>query len=90
LSGLIVGGNGHHRLSPTHAVKKDKRYRYYVSAALITGRRSQSISTASWSVMACQRPTKRSQYSASISKRGSGAGRLRPPEAQPRCTERLN
>jgi hypothetical protein len=28
------------RLSPTHAVKKGKRYRYYVSTALITGSRS--------------------------------------------------
>ena len=29
------------RLSPTHAVKKGKRYRYYVSTALITGNRSE-------------------------------------------------
>ena len=42
LSGLIVDGDGN-RLSPTHAVTRGKRYRYYVSAALITGGRSQHI-----------------------------------------------
>ena len=40
LSGLIVDADGA-RLSPTHAVKKGKRYRYYVSTALITGNRSE-------------------------------------------------
>jgi site-specific DNA recombinase len=40
LAGLIVDADGT-RLSPTHAVKKGKRYRYYVSTALITGRRSE-------------------------------------------------
>jgi DNA invertase Pin-like site-specific DNA recombinase len=39
LSGLIFDSDGT-RLSPTHAVKKRKRYRYYVSTALITGSRS--------------------------------------------------
>ena len=39
LSGLIVDAAGD-RMTPTHAVKKGKRYRYYVSAALITGQRS--------------------------------------------------
>jgi site-specific DNA recombinase len=39
LSGLIFDSAGN-RLSPTHAVKKGKRYRYYVSTALITGSRS--------------------------------------------------
>jgi DNA invertase Pin-like site-specific DNA recombinase len=34
LSGLIFDGDGA-RLSPTHAVKKGKRYRYYVSTALL-------------------------------------------------------
>jgi site-specific DNA recombinase len=37
LAGLIFDTDGE-RLSPTHAVKKGKRYRYYVSAALITGK----------------------------------------------------
>src|SRR6202022_2627999 len=37
LSGLIFDSDGA-RLSPTHAVKKGKRYRYYVSTALITRR----------------------------------------------------
>src|SRR6202011_4073576 len=39
-SGLIVDSAGT-RLSPTHAVKKGKRYRYYVSTALITRSRSE-------------------------------------------------
>ena len=34
LAGLIFDSDGA-RLSPTHAVKKGKRYRYYVSTALI-------------------------------------------------------
>jgi hypothetical protein len=28
--------NTHPRLTPSHAIKKGRRYRYYVSAALIT------------------------------------------------------
>lgn len=39
LAGLIVDGEGH-RMTPTHAVKKGRRYRYYVSTALITEARS--------------------------------------------------
>ncbi|MGQ0456290.1 MAG: recombinase family protein [Hyphomicrobium sp.] len=39
LAGLIVDGDGQ-RMTPTHAVKKGRRYRYYVSTALITGARS--------------------------------------------------
>lgn len=39
LAGLIVDGSGG-RMTPTHAVKKGRRYRYYVSTALITGSRS--------------------------------------------------
>src|SRR5438105_5986090 len=35
LAGLLVDANGE-RLTPSHAVKKGRRYRYYVSAALIT------------------------------------------------------
>ena len=40
LSGLIFDSDGAH-LSPTHAVKKGKRYRYYVSTALITRSRAE-------------------------------------------------
>jgi DNA invertase Pin-like site-specific DNA recombinase len=40
LAGLIFDPDGN-RLSPTHAVKKGKRYRYYVSTALITGSRCE-------------------------------------------------
>ena len=40
LSGLIFDSDGA-RLSPSHAVKKGKRYRYYVSTALITRSRSE-------------------------------------------------
>jgi len=36
---LIVDGNGQ-RMTPTHAVKKGRRYRYYVSTQLISGTRS--------------------------------------------------
>ena len=39
LAGLIVDGEGH-RMTPTHAVKKGRRYRYYVSTPLITETRS--------------------------------------------------
>ena len=39
LAGLIVDGSGQ-RMTPTHAVKKGRRYRYYVSSALITGTRT--------------------------------------------------
>jgi site-specific DNA recombinase len=35
LAGLLVDAHGQ-RLTPSHAVKKGRRYRYYVSAALIT------------------------------------------------------
>ena len=38
-TGLIVDGDGQ-RMTPTHAVKKGRRYRYYVSAQLISGTRS--------------------------------------------------
>src|SRR5262245_42684227 len=41
LAGLIVDSDGN-RMTPTHAVKKGKRYRYYVSTALITGSRSEN------------------------------------------------
>jgi hypothetical protein len=36
LAGLLVDARGE-RLTPSHAVKKGRRYRYYVSTALITG-----------------------------------------------------
>ena len=39
LAGRIFDADGT-RLTPTHAVKRGKRYRYYVSTALITGNRS--------------------------------------------------
>ena len=42
LSGLIFDSAGN-RMSPTHAVKKGKRYRYYVSAPLITGSRTEHL-----------------------------------------------
>jgi site-specific DNA recombinase len=40
MTGLIFDDDGQ-RLSPTHAVKNGKRYRYYVSTALITGDRGE-------------------------------------------------
>ena len=39
LAGLIVDGEGQ-RMTPTHAAKKDRRYRYYVSTQLVSGSRS--------------------------------------------------
>jgi hypothetical protein len=39
LAGLLVDARGE-RLTPSHAVKKGRRYRYYVSAALITDART--------------------------------------------------
>ena len=39
LAGLIVDSDGQ-RMTSTHAVKKGRRYRYYVSTPLITGTRS--------------------------------------------------
>ena len=39
LAGLIVYGDGQ-RMTPTHAVKKGRRYRYYVSTKLISGTRA--------------------------------------------------
>lgn len=42
LSGLIFDSNSN-RMSPSHAVKKGKRYRYYVSAPLITGSRTEHL-----------------------------------------------
>lgn len=42
LAGLAYDGDGETRLSPTHAVKAGKRYRYYVSRTLVTATRSSS------------------------------------------------
>ena len=39
LAGLLVDSDGE-RMTPTHAVKAGKRYRYYVTTALITGPRA--------------------------------------------------
>lgn len=39
LAGLIMDGDGQ-RMTPTHAVKKGRRYRYYVSTQLISGTRA--------------------------------------------------
>ncbi len=41
LVGLLFDGEGH-RMTPTHAVKKGRRYRYYVSRPLIVGARSDA------------------------------------------------
>src|ERR1700730_17484526 len=41
LAGLLFDGDGN-RMTPTHAVKKGRRYRYYVSHPLITQARSRS------------------------------------------------
>ena len=36
LAGMVFDENGE-RLTPTHAIKKGARYRYYVSASLVKG-----------------------------------------------------
>ena len=41
LAGLIFDGLGH-RMSPTHAVKAGKRYRYYISRPLVTEGRAKA------------------------------------------------
>src|SRR5438105_1187523 len=41
LAGLIVDADGN-RMTPTHASKKAKRYRYYVSTSLLAGDRPQA------------------------------------------------
>ncbi len=41
LAGLLYDGEGQ-RMTPTHAVKKGARYRYYVSRRLITGSRGKA------------------------------------------------
>jgi len=41
LAGLIFDTHGH-RMTPTHAVKSGKRYRYYISRPLTTGTRQNS------------------------------------------------
>jgi hypothetical protein len=41
LAGLLYDGDGH-RMTPTHAVKKGTRYRYYVSRVLITESRGRA------------------------------------------------
>jgi len=42
LAGLLVDARGE-RLIPSHAIKKGRRYRYYVSAALISDRLARSV-----------------------------------------------
>ena len=49
LTGLLFDQNGE-RLSPTHAVKKGTRYRYYISTGLITGKRKPA--TGGWRIPA--------------------------------------
>ena len=49
LTGLLFDASGE-RLTPTHAVKKGKRYRYYVSASLMTGIRKANA--AGWRIPA--------------------------------------
>src|SRR3954469_3390097 len=41
LAGLLFDADGN-RMTPTHAVKKGRRYRYYVSQPLVTGARATS------------------------------------------------
>src|SRR5580692_8053426 len=41
LAGLIVDSDGN-RMTPTHAKKRAKRYRYYISASLLAGDHSRA------------------------------------------------
>jgi site-specific DNA recombinase len=45
LAGLIVDRDGN-RLTPTHATKKGRRYRYYVSASLLASDRRKHTADA--------------------------------------------
>ena len=49
LTGLLFDQNGE-RLTPTHAVKKGTRYRYYVSTSLVT--RTRTSRTGGWRIPA--------------------------------------
>jgi hypothetical protein len=49
LAGLLVDSQGE-RLTPSHAVKKGRRYRHYISAALIT--EAGADRTQSWRLAA--------------------------------------
>jgi DNA invertase Pin-like site-specific DNA recombinase len=49
LTGLVFDQNGE-RLTPTHAVKKGTRYRYYISTGFITGARKPA--TGGWRIPA--------------------------------------
>ena len=42
LAGLLFDAEGH-PMTPTHAVKGARRYRYYISRPLVTGTRSESV-----------------------------------------------
>ncbi len=44
LAGLLYDGHGH-RLTPSHANKSGKRYRYYISHSLTTGNRTSAPAT---------------------------------------------
>ena len=44
LSGLLYDGSGR-RMTPTHAVKAGRRYRYYISAPLLTAQRRDDTAT---------------------------------------------
>jgi Recombinase len=56
LAGLLVDAQGE-RLTPSHAVQKGRRYRYYVSAALITA--GAKDDTPSWRLAAQGAPAYR-------------------------------
>ncbi len=62
LAGLIVDGEGH-RMTPTHAVKRGRRYRYYVSTALISGARTDHATSRRSSSIGLERFLLRSKTS---------------------------
>ena len=45
LAGMLFDGDGN-RMTPSHAVKKGTRYRYYVSRSLITKDRTEDVRRA--------------------------------------------
>ena len=70
LAGLLFDEKGE-RLTPTHAVKKGTRYRYYVSATLLTGSRTEPFR---WQAHTCRQFGRPGDGQASLIFRRPGSG----------------
>jgi hypothetical protein len=95
VSSLMIAGN---RMSPSHATKRGRRHRYYVSQAMLQGRKgmwgpspgSQRWSSNDGSPMRCEAPHPRTLASVRFKRRRSVnclTVRL-PPSTAPRSAHR--